>query len=81
MVGSRAGGLPEVVSEGETGTLCPVGDIDGMASAALAILGDPARHRAFAERAAADARARFSRDLIVPQYEALYEEAIHAVGV
>ncbi|MBV6521402.1 MAG: N-acetyl-alpha-D-glucosaminyl L-malate synthase [Gemmatimonadaceae bacterium] len=81
VVGSRAGGLPEVVSEGETGTLCPVGDIDGMASAALAILGDPARHRAFAERAAADARARFSRDLIVPQYEALYEEAIHAVGV
>jgi N-acetyl-alpha-D-glucosaminyl L-malate synthase BshA len=33
VVGSRAGGLPEVVRDGATGALCEVGDIDGMASA------------------------------------------------
>src|SRR5947209_587047 len=35
VIASRAGGLPEVVVDGETGFLCPVGDVDGMAAAAL----------------------------------------------
>ncbi|MEP7343665.1 MAG: N-acetyl-alpha-D-glucosaminyl L-malate synthase BshA [Gemmatimonadaceae bacterium] len=80
VVGSRAGGLPEVVRDGETGSLCAVGDTAAMGRAALAILSDDARHRAFGERAAADARERFSRDMIVPQYEALYADAVAAVG-
>ena len=29
VIGSDAGGLPEVVRDGETGFLCPVGDVDG----------------------------------------------------
>ncbi len=33
---SRAGGLPEVVRDGETGALCAVGDVDAMAAAAIA---------------------------------------------
>ncbi len=32
VVGSDAGGLPEVVKHGETGFLLPVGDIEGMAA-------------------------------------------------
>lgn len=76
VVGSRAGGLPEVVREGVTGMLRPVGDLDAMVQAALEILGDPARWRAMSEAAAADARERFSRDEIVSQYEALYVDAI-----
>jgi N-acetyl-alpha-D-glucosaminyl L-malate synthase BshA len=72
VVASRAGGLPEVVRDGETGALCPVGDVEAMATASLDILGDPQRWRAMSERAAADARLRFSRDDVVAQYEALY---------
>jgi N-acetyl-alpha-D-glucosaminyl L-malate synthase BshA len=78
VVASRAGGLPEVVSDGETGVLCPIGDVEAMAAAALGILGDHSRWDTMSTAAAADARTRFSLDAIVSQYEALYERAIGA---
>jgi N-acetyl-alpha-D-glucosaminyl L-malate synthase BshA len=78
VVASAAGGLPEVVRDGETGALCPVGDVDGMARAAVTILSDAARWQAMSETAAADARARFALDAVVSQYEALYERAVGA---
>jgi N-acetyl-alpha-D-glucosaminyl L-malate synthase BshA len=75
VVASRTGGLPEVVRDGETGVLCPVGDVEGMAHAAVAILSDRARWEAMSTAAAADARERFALDAIVAQYEALYQRA------
>lgn len=78
VVGSDAGGMPEVVRDGVTGMLRPVGDVDAMVRASLDILGDPMRWRAMSEAAAADARERFSRDQIVAQYEALYVDTIAA---
>ncbi|HEX6049807.1 MAG TPA: N-acetyl-alpha-D-glucosaminyl L-malate synthase BshA [Gemmatimonadaceae bacterium] len=76
VVGSRAGGLVEVVKEGVTGALREVGDIGGMAAASVEILADRDRWQTMSLAAAADARARFARDDIVAQYEALYEDAI-----
>ncbi|HSA55454.1 MAG TPA: N-acetyl-alpha-D-glucosaminyl L-malate synthase BshA [Gemmatimonadaceae bacterium] len=76
VVGSLAGGLPEVVRDGETGALLRVGDIDAMARAAIEILGDAARWEAMSRLGASDARERFSRDRIVPLYEALYDDAL-----
>ena len=75
VVASRVGGLPEVVRDGETGMLCPAGDVDAMAEAAIGILGDRDRWAAMSELAARDARERFSEDEIVGQYEALYSRA------
>ena len=76
VVASRTGGLPEVVQDGETGFLCPVGDVAGMAAAALDVLRDGDRWARMSAAAAADARERFSRDDIVAQYEQLYESAM-----
>ena len=76
VVGSRSGGLVEVVKEGETGALREVGDVDGMAQASIEILSDRDRWQAMSQAAAADARARFSLDDVVRQYEALYEDAV-----
>jgi len=76
VVGSRSGGLVEVVKEGVTGALREVGDVDAMAAAAIDILSDRDRWQAMSRDATADARARFSRDDIVRQYEALYEDAV-----
>ena len=76
VIGSKAGGLPEVVIDGETGALCPVGDVEGMAGAAIELLRDESRWRAASERAAADARQRFALEDVVAQYEAFYEYAV-----
>ncbi|HEY0776528.1 MAG TPA: N-acetyl-alpha-D-glucosaminyl L-malate synthase BshA [Gemmatirosa sp.] len=76
VVASDAGGLPEVVRNGETGALCAVGDVDGMADAAVHILGDPDRWREMSVAAAADARARFTLATVVAQYEELYARAV-----
>ena len=75
VVASDAGGLVEVIRDGETGILRPVGDVEGMADAALRLLGDRALWQRMSDAAAADARARFSRDAIVAIYEQLYREA------
>ncbi len=76
VIGSRAGGLPEVVRDGVTGALCDVGDVDAMAAAALSLLCDRGRWQAASDAAAADARTRFSRDAVVAQYEDFYRRAI-----
>ena len=78
VVGTHAGGLPEVVRDGETGVLCAVGDIPGMATASLGILKDRKRWSEMSRLAAADARERFSRDAIVSKYEALYRSSLPA---
>ncbi len=76
VIGCDVGGLPEVVREGETGALRAPADVDGMAAAALEILRDPARWQAMSALAASDARARFSQDAVVAQYEALYQATL-----
>jgi N-acetyl-alpha-D-glucosaminyl L-malate synthase BshA len=76
VIGTDTGGLPEVVTNGVTGLLYPVGDVQSMAEGALSILSDPTRQAAMGAAGAADARSRFSLDGIVSQYEALYQSAI-----
>ncbi|HEY5061652.1 MAG TPA: N-acetyl-alpha-D-glucosaminyl L-malate synthase BshA [Gemmatimonadaceae bacterium] len=76
VIGSRTGGIPEVVRDGETGVLCPVGDVESMSAAAVSLLTDRGRWHAMSTLAAADARERFSLDAIVGEYEAFYEYAL-----
>jgi N-acetyl-alpha-D-glucosaminyl L-malate synthase BshA len=75
VVASRAGGLPEVIDDGVNGILEPVGSVEAMGRRAIELLRDPDRHAAM--RAAAIAKAeQFSSDLIVPMYEAFYQEVL-----
>jgi N-acetyl-alpha-D-glucosaminyl L-malate synthase BshA len=76
VVGTRTGGLPEVVRDGETGFLCTVGDVEGMAEAAVRLLRDRQRWEAMSTLAAADARERFALNNIVAEYEAFYQYAL-----
>jgi len=76
VVGARAGGLPEVVIDGETGILEEIGDVDRMASRLADLLSDPARARAAGLAARAAAENKYRTDLIVPMYEAAYEAAL-----
>ena len=76
VLGTNVGGLPEVVRNGETGILCGVGDVDGMASAAVELLRSDARWKAMSDAAAEDARQRFAMNDVVARYEALYKATI-----
>lgn len=78
VVAARVGGVPEVVQDGITGALRPLGDIDGMAAAAIELL-EPKRWAQVSAAAAADARARFATGDVVQQYERLYEDALASV--
>jgi N-acetyl-alpha-D-glucosaminyl L-malate synthase BshA len=75
---SRAGGLPEVITDGQDGLLVPEEEIDRMGEHALALLGDGARLEALKAGARQTAVERFTSEAVVPRYEALYQEVLQA---
>jgi len=76
VIASCAGGLPEVVEDGRTGFLLPIGDVDGMAQAALRLLGDEEMRLTFAAAARRRAVEQFSQDAVVARYKAIYERVV-----
>jgi N-acetyl-alpha-D-glucosaminyl L-malate synthase BshA len=78
VVGSDAGGLPEVVKHTETGFLLPVGDVEGMASRTLEILKDDERRREMGRAGRRRAESLFGADRVVSQYERYYESVLGA---
>lgn len=79
VIGTNAGGLPEVVTDGREGRLLPVGDSDNMAKAAMEILSNPGLHRKMSTVARETAIQKFSPAVIVKQYEDLYFATIEQV--
>lgn len=75
VVCSDAGGLPEVVENGYSGYLCPVGDINSMAEKSIYILKDPEIHERFKKQAFESCK-KFDINKIVVNYEKLYARAI-----
>jgi len=73
VIGARAGGLPEVVTDGEHGFLLPVGDWEGMGEACVRLARDPALRRAMGVAGRERSIRDFSPETIVGEYEALYE--------
>jgi N-acetyl-alpha-D-glucosaminyl L-malate synthase BshA len=71
-IARRAGGIPEVVEDGVSGLLLPSLDVDGFTRAVESLIKDPKRRAAMGRAAQARARERFSAEVIVPRYEALY---------
>jgi len=80
VIASRVGGLPEVVDDGETGFLSPVGDVDKMADDAVRLLSDKKLRRQMGRRARELAISRYSTDRIIPQYIEFYERIIAAAS-
>lgn len=72
VIGSRAGGLGEVIDDGRTGYLLEVGAVTEMADAGIRLLSDDALHAQVAGAARSVAEERFSAEIVVPLYEAYY---------
>ncbi len=76
VIATNTGGLPEVVTDGETGYLLPVGDVDGMAERGIELLRDDDLRRRMGRRARELAIERFDEEKVLPMYRALYERAL-----
>lgn len=73
---SNVGGLPEVVIDGETGFLLPVGDIEGMAGKALQLLQDDDLRRKMAEAGRSRALSLFNVQRVLEMYLRVYESVL-----
>ena len=76
VIGSRDGGIPEIIEEGETGHLIEVGDCRGFALAALGLLADRDKWENMSRHACAAARDRFSITAHVAQITGIYREIL-----
>lgn len=75
VVASKTGGLPELVKDGETGFLVPVGDIGSLSRAIMLLLKDDSLYRKFAVNSRERA-CQFSTEGIIPLYEDLYKSLL-----
>ena len=71
-VSTHVGGIPEVVEDNQSSLLIPFGDVAALASALESLIDDKIRRSDLGRAAQARARERFSAEVIVPRYEALY---------
>ncbi len=79
-IATRVGGVPELIDDTVSGLLFPVGDVESMATAAIALLQDQPRLEAMSEAARATAQQRFCTTRIIPLYEQFYEDIIGSAG-
>ncbi len=79
-IATEVGGVPELIDNGRTGCLFAVGDVAGMASAAIALLTDDAKLKAMGAAARQTAQQRFCASQIIPIYERYYERVLAGKG-
>ncbi|WP_404346604.1 N-acetyl-alpha-D-glucosaminyl L-malate synthase BshA [Sutcliffiella horikoshii] len=79
-VGTKIGGIPEVIDDGVTGFLSDVGDVEDIAKNAVRILDNATLHKEFAENAISRVKEHFSSRRIVQQYEDMYKQLIKHEG-
>jgi len=78
VIASRVGGIPEVVTDGETGFLSLVCDVDKMADDVVRLVADKKFRRQMGRAARASAIERYSTHKIIPQYIEFYERILAA---
>jgi N-acetyl-alpha-D-glucosaminyl L-malate synthase BshA len=71
-VATAVGGIPEVLTDGETGLLVPFGDVPKLAQAVERLIKDVPLRQKLGLAAKEAALSRFTAAGIVPQYEQLY---------
>ena len=76
-VGTRVGGVPELITDGEDGYLESVGDVEGQSARVVQLLTDDALHARMAAAARKTASTRFCTDKIIPQYLEYYEAILN----
>jgi glycogen(starch) synthase len=76
VIGTRTGGLPEVVIDGKTGLLVEKENPKSLANAIIWMLASPAEMRAMGKRAREYVSTKFSLDAFLHAYHQLYRKII-----
>jgi len=76
VVATRVGGNPELVQDGVSGILVPVGDAEALGEAIMALLDDPATRRAYGTAAQARIQREFDWDNTVREYLGVYDAVL-----
>jgi glycosyltransferase involved in cell wall biosynthesis len=76
VVASDTGGLPELITPGETGLLVPAGDTAGFSAAVACLLADPVWGEELGRRARAVVCQRFSHLEVARRTVSLYQEVL-----
>ncbi|HYS55648.1 MAG TPA: N-acetyl-alpha-D-glucosaminyl L-malate synthase BshA [Thermoanaerobaculia bacterium] len=79
VIATQAGGLPEVILDGENGFLLPVGDVDAMAARSIEILSNPELQRRLGRKGREAAEHQFNEARVVPIYRKFYEQVLAGV--
>jgi N-acetyl-alpha-D-glucosaminyl L-malate synthase BshA len=77
-IATRVGGVTELIDDGVTGLLYPVGNVEDMAAGAISLLKDRERLEAMRDAGRKTAQNRFCSSLVVPQYMKYYEQVLGA---
>ena len=80
VITTQSGGIPSVVSSGESGLLAPVGDVDQLAQHVRTLLSDAALRSKFSDTARQLAVEKFGWDRVIEAYENSYEELLSDGG-
>lgn len=75
-VATATDGAREIVDDGSTGLLVPIGDVRALASSIASLLKDKSLRRSLGARARESARARFGLERMAAETERVYEEAL-----
>lgn len=76
VIATRSEGASEILSDGETGRLVPIGDIETLAGVVGELLNDPNQRERLAQAALGEARERFSLERMVELTEQTYRAVI-----
>ncbi len=76
IVGANAGGIPEIVHNGETGILIEPGDAGAIADACIRLLRDPELRAGLGERARAMVETEFSTEQMIEGNLRIYRELL-----
>jgi glycosyltransferase involved in cell wall biosynthesis len=81
VIGTNLEGMPELITDGETGLLVPPRNPDALAQAILRVVENPTRAKAMARAGRKHVEARFSTVVKVERTEALYRRLLAARGI
>jgi glycosyltransferase involved in cell wall biosynthesis len=73
VVAEGVGQVTEYVKDGQTGVVCPVGDVEGLGAAVVWLLQNPVERESLSAGARAHIRASFTWEKTVETLEGVYQ--------